>query len=100
LVADGIPTPNPDFEETFVKNWLTLNGGHFYGTYTYMDPIDFHHLRQPGHYSVRAEYYSRGISSTPPWNGGYLKQEDINRLPFAILKGTFQSNTVKIEVKP
>jgi hypothetical protein len=65
FVADGIPDPNPDFEKTFVTNWLTLNRGHFYGTYVYMDPIDYPHLRKPGRYKVRAEYDSRGISSTP-----------------------------------
>jgi hypothetical protein len=31
-VGDGIPQPNPDFEKTFVTNWLTLNRAHFYGT--------------------------------------------------------------------
>src|SRR6266852_4481162 len=35
MAADGIPEPNPDFEKTFVTNWLSLNQGHFYGTYVY-----------------------------------------------------------------
>ena len=35
LAVDGIPKPDPDFERTFVTNWLTLNRGHFYGTYVY-----------------------------------------------------------------
>jgi hypothetical protein len=35
-----------------------------------------------------------------PSNGGYLKQEDIDKLPFVTLKGTIQSNTAKIEVQP
>jgi hypothetical protein len=99
MVADGIPLPNPDFEETFVTNWLTLNRGHFYGTYVYMDPIDYSHLRKAGHYTVRAEYDSRGISSTPGWNGGYLKQEDVDRLPFPSLKGTIKSNVARIQVR-
>jgi len=99
-VADGIPEPNPDFEKTFVTNWLTLNQGHFYGTYVYMDPIDFPHLRKSGHYTVRAQYYSRGISSTPGWNGGYLKQDDVDKLPLQSLKGTLDSNSVNIQVSP
>ena len=98
MVADRIPEPNPDFEKMFVTNWLTLNRGHFYGTYVYMDPIDFPHLRKPGHYRVIAEYNSRGISSTPGWNGGYLKQEDVEKLPFMALKGTISSNTATIQV--
>jgi len=97
-VGDGIPDRDPDFERTFVTNWLTLNRGHFYGTYVYMDPIDFPHLRKPGRYRVRAEYDSRGISSTPGWNGGYLKQEDVDKLPFTALKGTIKSNVVRIQV--
>jgi hypothetical protein len=99
-VADGIPEPNPDFEKTFVTNWLTLNRAHFYGTYVYMDPIEFPRLRKPGHYRVGAEYHSRGISSTPGWNGGYLKQEDVDKLPLPALKGTINSNIVRIQVSP
>ena len=98
MVADGIPEPNPDFEKTFVTNWLTLNRGHFYGTYVYMDPMYYPHLRKPGQYKVSAEYYSRGISSTPGWNGGYLKQQDVENLPLGALKGTISSNAVKIQV--
>jgi len=98
LFADGIPEPGPDFEKTFVKNWLTLNRGHFYGTYVYMDPIEYPHLRKPGQYEIRAEYVSRGISSTPGWNGGYLKQQDVENLPLSALKGTISSNTVRIRV--
>lgn len=98
-VSDRIPEPGqPDFEKTFVTNWLTLNKNHFYGTYVYMDPIEFPHLRKPGHYEVRAQYLSRGVSSTPGWNGGYLKQEDVEKLPLTALKGTINSNTVKIQV--
>lgn len=100
MVADGIPEPNPDFEKTFVTNWLTLNRGHFYGTYVYLDPIDFPHLLKEGHYRVRAEYYSRGISSTPGWNGGYLRQEDLDKLPLQSLTGTIDSNVVRIRVGP
>lgn len=99
-VADGIPEPNPDFEKTFVTNWLTLNRAHFYGTYVYMDPIEFPRLRKPGHYRVGAEYYSRGISSTAGWNGGYLIQEDVDKLPLPALKGTINSNIVRIQVSP
>jgi len=100
MVADGIPEPNPDFEKTFVTNWLTLNRAHFYGTYVYMDPIEFPRLRKPGHYRVGAEYYSRGISLTAGWNGGYLKQEDVEKLPLPALKGIITSNIVKIQVSP
>jgi hypothetical protein len=98
MAADGIPQLDPDFEKTFVTNWLTLNRGHFYGTYVYMDPIEYPHLRKPGQYEIRAEYDSRGISSTPGWNGGYLKQQDVENLPLLALKGTISSNTVKILV--
>ena len=98
MAADGIPEPDPDFEKTFVTNWLTLNRGHFYGTYVYMDPIEYPHLRKPGQYKIRAEYDSRGISSTPGWNGGYLKQQHVENLPLLALKGTISSNTVKIQV--
>lgn len=99
LIGDRFPEPGqPDFEKPFVSNWLTLNKSHFYGTYVYMDPTEFPHLRKSGHYTVRAQYFSRGISSTPGWNGGYLKQEDVERLPFTALKGTINSNTVKIQV--
>ena len=99
FVGDSIPEPGqPDFEKTFVTNWLTLNKNHFYGTYVYMDPIEFPHLRKSGHYEVRAQYISRGISSKPGWNGGYLKQQDIEKLPLAALEGTINSNTVRIQV--
>lgn len=97
-VGDSIPEPNPDLAKTFVTNWLTLNKAHYYGTYVYMDPINFPQLRKPGHYRVRAEYYSRGISSVPSWNGGYLKEEDIAKLPFKVWKGTAKSNFVSIQV--
>jgi hypothetical protein len=97
-VGDGIPEPNPDFVKTFVTNWLTLNKSHYYGTYVYMDPTEFPPLRKPGHYRVRAEYSSRGISSVPGWNGGYLKPEDIAKLPFQAWKGTADSNFVSIQV--
>jgi hypothetical protein len=98
FVADGIPEPNPDFEKTFLTNWLTLNKAHYYGTYVYMDPIEFPQLRKSGHYRVRAEYSSRGISSVSGWNGGYLKQEDIAKLPFKAWKGTVNSNFVNVQV--
>jgi hypothetical protein len=99
-VADRIPEPGePDFEKTFVTNWLTLNRNHFYGTYVYMDPIEFPHLRKPGRHEVRAQYISRGISSTPGWNGGYLKQADIDKLPLTAFSGTLTSNTLTIHVR-
>ena len=100
MAADGIPEANPDFEKTFVTNWLTLNRGHFYGTYIYIDPIEFPHLRQTGHYRVTAEYWSRGISSTPGWNGGYLKQQDVDNLPVRAFEGTLVSNVVSVQVLP
>ena len=55
LIADGIPEPDPDFEKTFVTNWLTLNKAHFYSTYVDMDPIEFPELRKTGRYKVGAE---------------------------------------------
>jgi hypothetical protein len=70
----------------------------FYGTYVYMDPTSFPHLRKTGRYRVRAEYYSRGISTTPGWNGSYLRQEDVNKLPLQSLTGTIDSNVVRILV--
>jgi hypothetical protein len=97
-VADSIPDPNPDLTKTFVENWLTLNEAHYYGTYVYMDPMSYPQLRKPGHYRIRAEYTSRGISSVPTWNGGWLKQEDIDKLPFKAWKGTINSNFVSIRV--
>ena len=97
-VGDGLPDPNPDLAKTFVKNWLTLNKAHFYGTYVYMDPITYPQLRQPGFYRVRAKYYSRGISSVPGWNGGWLKQEDIEKLPFKAWQGSADSNFVSVKV--
>ena len=100
MLGDSIPESNPDFEKTFVTNWLTLNRAHFYGTYVYTDPIDYPHLRRPGQHRVRAEYCSRGISSTSGWNGGFLKQEDVDKLPFTALKGTINSNVVRIQVGP
>jgi hypothetical protein len=98
-IADSIPEPDPDFEKTFVTNWLTLNKGHFYGTYVDMDPIEFPELRKIGRYKVGAEYYSRGISATPGWNGGYLKQADIDKLPFTAWQGRIDSNLVRIQVR-
>jgi hypothetical protein len=98
IVGDSIPESNPDFAKTFITNWLTLNKAHYYGTYVYMDPIDFPQLRQPGRYRVRANYYSRGISSVAGWNGGYLKEQDIARLPFRAWKGTINSNFAHIQV--
>jgi len=99
-IADRIPEPDPDFEKTFATNWLTLNKAHYYGTYVDMDSIEFPDLSKTGHYTVGAEYYSRGISSTPGWNGGYLKQEDIDKLPFKAWKGTIDSNLVTVQVRP
>ncbi|MHB8484891.1 MAG: hypothetical protein ACYDCM_04040 [Candidatus Acidiferrales bacterium] len=100
LIADSIPDPHsPDLAKTFVKNWLTLNKAHCYGTYVYMDPMNYPQLRKPGHYRIRAEYSSRGISSVPGWNGGWLKQEDIDKLPFKAWKGTVNSNFVSIQVR-
>lgn len=68
--------------------------------YVDMDPIEFPGLRKTGYYRVGAEYYSRGISSTPGWNGGYLKQADIEKLPFKAWQGTIDSNVVTIKVTP
>jgi hypothetical protein len=100
-VGDRIPEPGePDFEEAFLTNWLTLNKKHFYGTYVYMDPIDFPHLRKPGRYQISAQYYSRGISSTPGWNGAFLRQADIDKLPLAAFQGTINSNVVTIRALP
>jgi len=100
-IGDRFPEPGePDFEETFLTNWLTLNKKHFYGTYVYMDPIDFPHLRKPGRYQVSAQYYSRGISSTPGWNGGFLRQADIDKLPLAVFQGSINSDVVTIRVLP
>ena len=98
-VGDRFPeTGEPDFEKTFVTNWLTLNKKHFYGTHIYMDPIDFPHLRKPGQYQVSAQYYSRGISSTPGWNGSFLKQADIDKLPLIAFEGAITSNNISIHV--
>lgn len=98
-VADRFPSPDePDFERTFVTNWLTLNKNHFYGTYVYMDPIEFPHLRKRGRYRIHAQYFSRGISSTPGWNGGFLRQADVDKLPLRAFKGTLNSNDVSIQV--
>ena len=99
-IADRIPQPDPDFEKTFVTNWLTLNKAHYYGTLVAMNPTEFPQLRKAGHYTVGAEYYSRGISSTPGWNGGYLKQEDLDKLPLKAWKGKIDSNLVTIQVTP
>jgi len=98
-VGDKLPEPNPGFANTFITNWLTLNKAHYYGTYVYMDPIDFPPLRKPGQYRVRAQYYSRGISSIAGWNGGYLREEDIARLPFRAWKGTINSNFASVHVR-
>jgi hypothetical protein len=98
FVADGIPESDPDFEKMFVTHWLTLNKAHYYGAYVYIDSIDFPQLRKPGHYLVRAEYSSRSISSVAGWNGGYLKQGDIAKLPFKAWDGAARSNFVSIQV--
>jgi hypothetical protein len=97
-VGDGFPDRNPDLARTFVRNWLTLNKAHYYGTYIYMDPINYPQLRKPGRYRIRAEYSSRGVSSVPGWNGGWLKQEDIDKLPFKAWNGTVNSNFVSVQV--
>jgi hypothetical protein len=99
-IADSIPEPDPDFEKTFVTNWLTLNNAHYYGTLVEMDPVEFPQLRKAGYYTLGAEYHSRGITSTPGWNGGYLKEEDIDKLPFKAWQGTIDSNLVTIQVRP
>jgi hypothetical protein len=98
-VGDRLPeSTEPDFERTFVTNWLTLNKNHFYGTYVSMDPIEFPHLRKLGRYRVHAQYYSRGISSTPGWNGSFLKQADVDKLPLTAFQGTLDSNDISIQV--
>jgi hypothetical protein len=97
-VADGIPDRNPDAAKTFVTNWLTLNKGHYYGTYVDMDPIGYPQLRKPGRYRIRAQYSSRGIASIPGYNGGWLKQEDIDKLPFKAWEGMANSNFATIQV--
>ena len=100
LIGDSIPKPSqPDFEKTFVTNWLTLNKNHFYGTYIYLDPFEYSLLRKPGRYKLTALYYSRGIYSTPGWNGSFLQQADIEKLPFKPLQGSFDSNAVTITVR-
>jgi len=63
-----------------------------------MDPIEFPQLRKPGIYRIRAEYSSRGISSVPGWNGGWLKQEDVDKLPLKAWNGTINSNFASIQV--
>jgi hypothetical protein len=99
FVADRIPeNTEPDFEQTFVTSWLTLNKNHFYGTYVYMDPIEFRHLRIPGRYRIQAQYLSRGILSTPGWNGSFLKQTDIDKLPIKAFAGSLDSNDINIIV--
>ncbi len=97
-VGDGIPDPNPDLAKTFVKNCLILNKSHYYGTVVSMDPIGYPQLRKAGHYRIRAEYSSRGVSAIPGWNGGWLKQEDIDKLSFKDWKGTVNSNFISIQV--
>ncbi len=97
-VGDLIPDANPDLANTFVKNWLTLNKHHYYGTVVFMDPINYPQLGKAGRYRIRAEYSSRGVSAIPGWNGGWLKQEDIDKLPFKDWKGTVNSNFVSIQV--
>lgn len=98
VIADFVPKSDPDFENPFVTNWLTLNHGHFYGTYIFLDPMDYPHLRKPGRYKVRAVYYSRGISSTSGWNGAYLSSTDVENLPLTAFNGTINSRSIKIRV--
>jgi hypothetical protein len=100
MAADAIPESNPDLAKTFIDNWLTLRRNHCYGTFVYMDPMDFPQLRKPGHYRVRARYSSRGISSIGAWNAARLNQEDIDKLPFKPWNGTVESNFVGIQVRP
>jgi hypothetical protein len=98
--ADRIPEPKPDVTKTFVTNWLTLRQNHFYGTIVYMEPKEFPELRKPGHYHVKAEYVSGGISAAFVLNAARLNQEDIEKLPFKAWAGTVYSNLVSIQVSP
>ena len=98
IAADGIPESKPDVVRTFVTNWITIPSDHFYGTYVYMDPIDFPQLRTPGRYGVKAEYISGGISPGFAYNAARLNQEDIDKLPFKAWAGTATSNLVTIQV--
>jgi hypothetical protein len=79
--VDAIPQSNPDPIKTFVTNWLTLRKDHYYGTYVYMDPEAFPQLQKPGHYRVKGEYISGGISPNSAWNAARLNAEDIEKLP-------------------
>ena len=98
--ADAIPESNPDALKTFVTNWLTLRANHFYGTVVLMDPRDYPQLRKVGHYRVKAEYRSGGISAAFAYNAARLNQEDIEKLPFKAWAGTEYSNIVSIQVRP
>ncbi len=100
MAVDSIPESNPDLAATFINNWLTLRKNHCYGTFVYMDPMDFPQLRKPGRYRVRARYSSRGISSTGAWDAARLNQEDLDKLPFKPWSGTIESNFVRIQVRP
>jgi hypothetical protein len=96
--VDGFPNLHPDVTKTFVTTWLTLREGHYYGTVVYMDPREYPQLRKLGHYRVKAEYISGGISSAFASNGARLNQEDIERLPFKAWAGTVYSNLLRIQV--
>ncbi len=97
--ADAIPEAHPDLAKTFVINWLTLRKHYYYGTVIYMDPRNYPPLEKPGHYRVKAQYTSRGISPAFAYNAARLNQEDIEKLPFKAWEGTVDSNVVSIQVR-
>jgi len=98
--ADAIPESKPDVTKTFVTNWLTLPKDHFYGTYIYMDPVAFPQLRKPGHYRIKGEYISGGISPNFAYNAARLNAEDIEKLPFESWAGRIETNFVGVQVAP
>ena len=97
--VDAVPDAHPDLAKTFVTNWLTLRRNYYYGTVVQMDPRDYPSLAKPGHYRVKAQYDSRGISPAFAYNAARLNPEDIERLPFKAWEGTVYSNVVSIQVR-
>jgi hypothetical protein len=98
VASDAEPESNPEVTKTFVTNWLTLRKDHYYGTYVYMDPSEFPQLKKPGHYRVKGEYISVGISPNSAWSAARLNAEDIEKLPFKSWSGTADTNFVRIQV--
>jgi hypothetical protein len=98
--GDCADDPKENFASRFVKRWIPLPAGHFYGTVVRMDPGFFPQLQTPGRWRLAGEYASNGdlsasicvFSQTP------RDSEETPKLPYRGWRGKEETNISWIEV--